>query len=384
MTERQFLELSKKYLEGNCTEEEIALLRDYTDHIRLLDEDSAEVTLPDEEKTYREIRGRLNRSVSRRGKPVIRLPYWLKVAAVVLVVLSTGILFYTRKSQPVLPDAALSRINTQAIRPGGNNAYLTLSDGSLIPLDAAGKKQLSGDQNIKAGKADSGLLIYAAASPGDTGPAPRYNTITTPAGGQYQVILSDGTKVWLNAVSSIRFPVAFNQQQRKVEITGEAYFEVAKNEKVPFLVSANGVEVNVLGTHFNVSAYADDPSIITTLLEGAVMLKKGAQSALLSPGQQGIATSHQSGFEVSRVNADKAIAWKNGLFIFHDENITEVMKKIARWYNVEVEYRGDVKHKKLGGTISRYEDITEFLEVMKLTGGIDYKIEERKIIILIQ
>src|SRR5690606_31605669 len=204
--------------------------------------------------------------------------------------------------------AALNSTKSGVIKPGGNNAYLTLSDGTVIQLNDARNGNLGAESDVRINKADSGLLVYVPTGAANSTSALKYNTITTPAGAQYQVVLPDGTKVWLNAASAIRFPVAFSSTQRAVEITGEVYFEVARNPHAPFMVSARGVEVKVLGTHFNVAAYADDSTVTTSLLEGSVLLRKGTQSALLDPGQQGIASAGRSGFAVSRSGVEEAVA----------------------------------------------------------------------------
>lgn len=211
---------------------------------------------------------------------------------------------------------------------------------------------------------------------------PEFNTITTPRGGQYQVVLEDGTRVWLNAASSIRFPQAFIGVTREVELTGEAYFEVAKNKAKPFIVQANGTKVQVFGTHFNINAYGDNSNVTTTLLEGSVRMSSGSSAVMLAPGQQGDAVNGAT-IKVSPADIQQTMAWKNGLFIFHDLNITEVMKQVGRWYDVDVEYRDDeVKKNEFGGTISKYKNITELLDVMVLTRSIHYKIEGRRVIIM--
>jgi ferric-dicitrate binding protein FerR (iron transport regulator) len=195
------------------------------------------------------------------------------------------------------------------------------------------------------------------------------------------VILPDGSRVWLNSASSIIYPTAFTGKTRAVKLQGEAYFEVAKNKQKPFIVTANNVDVKVLGTNFNVTAYSDDAAITTTLLEGSVRLSKGSSSALLTPGLQGVALHNQNSISTQKANMEQVMAWKEGYFVFDDLSIKEVMKIVSRWYDVEVNFRGSVENKKFGGTISRYKNITELLDNMSQSGGIHYQIEGRRILL---
>jgi ferric-dicitrate binding protein FerR (iron transport regulator) len=221
--------------------------------------------------------------------------------------------------------------------------------------------------------------------PGGQGSAavPEINTITTPRGGQYQVILEDGTKVQLNAASSIKFPEFFNGANREIELDGEAYFEVAKDKAHPFIVKANGTQVQVFGTHFNINAYSDNPDITTTLLEGSVKMSKGTAAVMLLPGQQGIVNQNGSSIKVSQADIEANMAWINGFFIFHDQNIINIMRQVSRWYDVDIQYQdAEVQENEFGGTISKYKDIKELLDNIKLTGSIHYKIEGRRVIIM--
>jgi len=209
-----------------------------------------------------------------------------------------------------------------------------------------------------------------------------FNTISTPVGGQYTVVLPDGSKVWLNAASSLKFPTAFTGTERRVELTGEGYFEVAKNKHMPFKVNFNREEVEVLGTHFNISAYPDEAVTRTTLLEGSVRISKNNIKKILVPGQQAISSMQTGGFNIAEVNTDEAIAWKNGLFLFHNENIRSIMKKIARWYNVDVNYQGSFTNQEYGGRISQSKNLSEILKNLELTGTIHFKIEGRRVTVM--
>ncbi|MBN9385879.1 MAG: FecR domain-containing protein [Chitinophagaceae bacterium] len=380
MDQEEYLKLAEKYMSGGCTPEEEALLKAYEDHIRLSDEDW-DPAGGEPGEIYNELKSRLDNSVSRDVRPVRSVYFWMKIAAVLLIFLGANVLIKKMVSVRPARQETFSKPPVASIVPGGNNAYLTLSDGVKIPLNDRQNGTVTTEQGINIDKTRDGLLVYHAGEGNEATGSNHYNTITTPAGGQYQVVLSDSTRVWLNAGSSLKFPVLFDQQSRQVEVTGEAYFEVSGDKKRPFIVKTDKSEIVVLGTHFNVSAYQDDPVTTTTLLEGAVNVKHGAVSAILKPGQKSSVTADDPRITVEKADIQAAVAWKNGLFIFRDENIVSVMKKVARWYNVEVDYRGDVKNKSFGGTVSRFQNITEFLDILELAGEIQYKIEGRKVII---
>jgi ferric-dicitrate binding protein FerR (iron transport regulator) len=205
-----------------------------------------------------------------------------------------------------------------------------------------------------------------------------YNTITTPRGGQYQVTLPDGTKVWLNAESSLRFPTAFTEKERAVELTGEAYFEVATNKNKPFLIKTGQSNTRVLGTSFNIMAYNDEGPVKTTLLEGAVKIAEGGRSALLQPGEQGIFNS--GSITTKTVNIRAVIAWKDGYYFFDRTPVQSVMRQIARWYNVDIVYKGAMPKDEIVGRIPRSAYVSDVLHIMELI-GIHFKIEGRTIIV---
>jgi len=384
MTKEEFLKLSEKLMAGECTPDEEERLRAYDDHIHLSDGAWSQ-QMGDQQEVYQDLHDRLNKEVKKDFQPKRVIYFWLKIAAMLLVFFSAGFLLWRNVSMSPKQSVVNQKPSGNQILPGGNNAYLTLSNGSKISLNSKGNGRLTTEHGASINKAGNGLLVYnavKAASPQEIPGNDNYNSITAPMGGQYQVILADGTKVWLNANSSIKFPVSFTRKERMVEISGEAYFEVSKDKTHPFIVKTSRAEILVLGTHFNVSAYPDDQNTTTTLLEGSVNLHSEKASALLKPGQQGTVTTNEAGITVENTDLQAAVAWKNGLFIFHHENIVSVMKKISRWYDVEVEYQGNVKNKAFGGTISRFKNITEFLDIMKLAGGIQYKIEGRRVIVM--
>ena len=217
-------------------------------------------------------------------------------------------------------------------------------------------------------------LVYNS---GTGNSVPVYNTLSTPGGGQYKLVLPDSTKVWLNASSSIRFPSAFRGSERSVTVTGEAYFEVAKNAAMPFIVAVKGVQVRVLGTHFNIMAYDDESSLNTTLLEGSVKVMQGEQTSLLLPGQES-KISREGNMVVVRADMDEVMAWKNGWFQFRSYDMKKVMRQISRWYNVEIAYEGIMPTRHFSGMVSRENSIGQVLRIMQ-AGGVGYRIAGRKI-----
>jgi ferric-dicitrate binding protein FerR (iron transport regulator) len=254
------------------------------------------------------------------------------------------------------------------IQPGKDVAILTLADGTTITLDSASNGIITQQGNVKITKLPTGELVYTPE--GSNVQETLYNTMTTPKGGQYKLTLPDGSKVWLNAASSITYPAAFVGKERTVTIKGEVYFEVAKNENMPFHVKANNITVDVLGTNFNIMAYEDEPAIKTTLITGAIKVN----GHLLKPGQQAVNERITDNADIEEV-----VAWKNGLFEFNQQPIVSIMQQISRWYDVDIQYQGAIKSKTFTGQISRYADITTVLKMMELTGGIHFKVSDRTV-----
>ncbi|HEX8023672.1 FecR family protein [Mucilaginibacter sp.] len=300
----------------------------------------------------------------------------IAVAAAILLLITIGIVFRNN----LIKEQTIAN-NTNKIIPGGNKAILTLANGSQIVLESAKKGVLANQQNIIVNKTADGKLVYDASQKQQDNAELQsgYNTISTPNGGQYQVVLPDGTRVWLNAASSLKFPVAFTGKERNVELSGEGYFEVAKNRAMPFRVTVNHSTVEVLGTHFNIMGYADEKSTNTTLLEGSVKIISGNNQKLIVPGEQ---ARVNGAIEVAKVNAAQAVEWKNGNFNFSHENIETIMRKVARWYNVSVQYQGAITNEGFVGTVPRSENITEVLNALELTGLVHFKIIERRVIVM--
>lgn len=319
--------------------------------------------------------------------PVIRAWYQVGVAASILLLLSIGLYFYTNRTI----DTSLALSESKAIKeksiikPGGDKAVLTLSDGSKIILEDAKKGLLANQAGVSIQKTADGELLYSFAKnvSSESEILPEkvlYNKIETPFGGKYQINLPDGSKVWLNSASTLRFPAMFTGNTREVELNGEAYFDVAKNPSMPFKVITKDQIVEVLGTQFNINSYSDEESFKTTLIEGSVKIIYKDRVVLLSPGQQFKPNVKSS--QVIEADTEEVTAWKNGYFLFKDEDIQSIMRKVSRWYNVEVNYSGDVPDVGFGGNISRSKDINEVLNVLQLTNAVHFKVEGRRITVM--
>ena len=385
--------LFNKYLEGRCSEAEIRRLLDHftmPEHedrlTRLILEELDRADAPafideqDIDQHLAQVYGRIKSNIqpkAQRRLLVTGLP-WYSYAAAAVVVIVAGFGTYYAAQKPAPETSALAEND---IRPGHHQAILTLADGRKISLQDADTGTIAEQAGFRITKTSDGQLVYIAdRQTGAEDAAPSYNTIEAPAGGQWQVMLPDRSRVWLNAMSSLTYPVHFSGNERKVELKGEAYFEVSPDRAKPFKVESAGQTVAVLGTHFNILAYADEPLIKTTLFEGSVKVSAGGASVVLKPGEQ----AQRSGSRVAVTNQtdlEEVIAWKNGYFKFND-NLEGIMSKIARWYNVEVDYdyRPDPSYT-FSGKISRARSLNEVLEVMEYTGKVHFTIEERRIIV---
>jgi ferric-dicitrate binding protein FerR (iron transport regulator) len=304
-------------------------------------------------------------------------------AAALLLLAGSSWLFYNRhntiksvaSTSPGHPPAA------QDVIPGSNKATLTLADNSTINLDEAKNGVLGRQGNTQLVKNKDGQLTYHATSTSSI----TYNLLTTPRGGQYQLLLPDGSKVWLNAASSLRYPTCFSGHERLVELQGEAYFEIAHNPSAPFRVSILSqkgqapAEIEVLGTHFNVKAYKDEPAVRATLLEGSVRVHKGGAALPLQPGQQASWTS-TTDIEVAAADVDEAIAWKNGLFMFDRATVEDVMRQLSRWYDVEVVYTNGIPKDLFHGEMYRNVNVSRVLKVLEIS-GVHFTVEGKKILV---
>ncbi|WP_165501230.1 FecR family protein [Pedobacter psychrodurus] len=384
MTEDQYLSLCEKYLRGACTPQEEAILLAYQEAQGLSD---LSMTLADEERLGKLLQARIQDSIRKqspaKGFLSIRRLNWQVAAALVaslLLVIYLGTdLFKRQKFETGTVLVKKKEIGNRDISPGSANAVLTLSNGESIKLDGSTNGIISRHGNTAISKSGNGLVVSAN---GMNQENDALNKISIPRGGKYDITLPDGTRVWLNSSSSLSFPTVFSGGERKVILTGEAYFEVAKNKKMPFKVDVAGKqEVEVLGTHFNITAFTGDGDIMTTLLEGAVKINYKKSATLLKPGQMAI-NNLQNNIKVMPADLEEVMAWKNDMFIFNNENIGSIMKKISRWYDVDVEYKGDMSDINFDGNYSRAKGLKSLLKNIELTDKVSFVIKERRITVI--
>ncbi len=398
--------LLQKYLSDECSPSEMEELFDY-----LQDKRSNRVLLTSIQEEFnkvikakyempQEINNRIQAKLAAQIASVPVVPIkpsyikWLQIAASIVLVISTSVLYFYFKTNQISqqPSVVKNEKLKDKVVPGGNKALLILDGGEQIILEDAKNGILAKQGHTTINREDAGRVVYYSQIKKNI--APQFNTISIPRGGQYEVVLPDGTQVWLNASSSLRFPTVFNGKERKVELSGEAYFEVTKNRNMPFTVvlvsnSKNSNEIHkenmsiqVLGTHFNVMAYEEEGSAVTTLLEGSVKIISSITQALLKPGEQAVFHNKSRKVNVSAGNVEASVAWKKGYFHFENENIYSIMRKISRWYDVDIEYRGDFTKKTLWGDISRFENVSEVLNMLELTRSIHFKLEGRRVIVM--
>ena len=378
-----------RYRKGKCSPEEERLVAQW--YQQQLDTSEWHFDSQEEADTGDRIKARIDQHLGLKAHSlrIRRRKRWYltAAAAAVLVVLLAGgyRLFVSSETPPSLAENAIKK----DIPPGNNSAVLTLSNGQKVVLDQAGNGQLAGQGNSPIVKADSGLLTYKGEGNALQEDAPlTYNTLSTPRGGQYQLVLSDGTKVWLNAASSIRYPVRFAAKTRSVEVSGEAYFEVAQDAKRPFLVRKANTEIQVLGTRFNINAYEDEPVMKITLLEGSVrvtaqMKANGhldERSKLLAPGQQAQVEKNGQLNVFKNTNVKQVIAWKEGRIDFTDADVKSIMRKISRWYDVDVVYEGAVPEKRFFGRLSRNVYLSTILDFLQ-QNGVHVRQDGRKVVV---
>jgi len=357
-------ELIRKYLEGTATPEEEALLESW--YIAAAQSQPDMPGEPDYPKIGREILEPL--LAGKPDQPTRRSPIrlWPRVAAAAAVIIAFSVgsflIFHKRPAEPV----AQIQQPLNDILPAGTKATLSLPGGRNISLDSVTNGTRATQGNVTANSLN-GQLIYVV-SPSDR-PATAYNTLTTAPGEHYSLVLPDGTKVWLNAGSSITYPIAFNGAQRKVTVTGELYFEIAHNLAQPFRIGVKDQLVEDIGTHLNINAYDDEPTVKTTLIEGSIKIGRGSKSVTLRPGQQASMGPKDSSFQVKSVDANAATAWQNGYFYFDHADITTVMREFARWYNVKVVYKGDLPKQTFKGKVYRNINASEALSILSYFGA---------------
>ena len=377
ITKQQYLRLFKKYLAGKASEQEIYLINSYDDEFENIMQQPALQT-PEDVATEARIKQKLQKRLQPKKST---FGFRFKWVAAILI-FSASALYINYQTGKTVEDVAVKNPSPfkQTVQPGSNKAVLILSNGKQISLDDAANGTITNQGNVVIKKVKDGSLKYdqvnAAATKEIT-----YNSISTPKGGQYQVALPDGTIVWLNAASSLKFPTAFTSNERLVELSGEAYFEVSKNKLKPFKVTFNNQVVEVLGTHFNISAYKDDNQSQTTLLEGSVQITNQNSRKLLIPGQQAISDADAKDIAIVKPNLDEVMGWKNGLFVFKSKSIQSIMKQVARWYDIDVVYQGSLHNQIYGGQISKYSNINDLLTKLELTGTVHFKVDGRRVIV---
>jgi transmembrane sensor len=382
---RRLLEL---YLNNKCTPEQAEHILDYlrTDASgKLLLQQLREEfkTAMDHDHTVPSlVTDRLRDKLIAQTTPVKRIRYTLffrSAAAIVLGLIFTGIYFLflknDKKAETIVQAPEIHYNND--VLPGTDKAVLTLANGEKIVLDSTAGKKLS----LKGVVNSEGELNYQA----DAGisAAMEYHLLATPRGGQYRLVLPDGSRVVLDAASSIRYPVQFTGNERKVEITGQAYFEVVRDEAKPFIVNIDKkMDVQVLGTHFNINAYDNESAIKTTLIEGSVKLIKGKSTAIIAPGQQAQLSGNSEEIKVvDDVPVNEVTAWKEGLFRYNGADIRTIMRECTRWYDVDVQYEGNIPHEFVA-TIARDVPISKLLKILELTDNVHFKIEGKKITVM--
>ena len=357
-------ELLRKYREGFCTPDEKAWVENWYAQLNDTPTDLSDTDLSDDLSS---LKAKLEHIPQRT--PLKRT--LLSVAAAAIVLLSAGLIIY-RYQQQTQPDNNLTSQYGGDVLPGGNRATLSFSNGKSITLN----------ENKDGIIAATEQYVYSdGETVSTTLPDTEYATLSTPRGGQYQITLPDGTKVWLNAASSLRYPVVFNADERKVELTGEGYFEVVHDEQHPFIVESKGQSVQVLGTSFNVTAYADENVVTTTLVNGSVKLShsRSSREQLLQPGEQAVLRGKT--YQVQSVEVGDFTSWKNGLIVLNDADLPTIIRQIERWYDVEFIMPDATAAYKVFGELNRDVNLSQILNALHEYYGLNFKIEGRRIIV---
>jgi transmembrane sensor len=354
-------DLLLKYNAGTATEEEKAWVETW--YARF--EDKVQVVSPDQVVLDKSESWKILAQAYNRSRPVQRLWPRIAIAASMLITIGVGFYFYSVNIHLKIVKAQYAH----TLQPEKNKAILTLANGKRISLTEAKNGELAEQSGTKITKTEDGQLVYSASVNSGTSESLNYNTIQIPKGQQYQINLPDGTKVWLNAASTLRYPTRFAGSERRVELSGEAYFEVAKNKAMPFHVNSGKQDVEVLGTHFNVNSYTDEKVVETTLLEGSVKVTDqfSHSAQVISPGQQASLLPNHS-ITVKEANVSKAVAWKNGDFSFRNDDLPYIMRQISRWYDIEVVYQGNIPPSKFAGQASRKITLSQMMDIIRASG----------------
>ena len=386
MDKKDFEKLLDKYIAGEASlEEEQRLLNFYGS----FQKKPKTVKATDElgENIFGKIQENISSVDEDRYNPSFYYLKSISIAAIILLFISTGLYFYSNRM--ISEPEQFTEIDVRNdILPGYNKAILTLADGSKISLDDAANGLLASQGNIAITKTENGQIVYEKNNVDKSkfiSHRSAINTIQTPKGGKYQIRLPDGSKVWLNSASTLIYPTTFAGNERKVQLKGEAYFEIAPNKNVPFRVESDNQIVEVLGTHFNINSYDDEDYVKTTLLEGSVKVilssnpNEISKTKLLKPGEQSLTKSSQSGIRIENADTEKAVAWKNGYFKFRNTPIKEIMREIERWYDVELIYEGKIPSDEFTGFISNDVKISAVLKIMEESGGVKFSVKGKKL-----
>ncbi|MEJ2880150.1 FecR family protein [Pedobacter sp. GR22-6] len=379
MDNLQIKQLLQKYLDGKCTAEESALIEDwYLQQATAFQRPDAEMIDRNEQLMLSFLEKRV------LNKKTVRLWPKIGIAAAIAFIVIGAYFFRSTFSRTDNKDIG----SIAGIAPGKNGATLTLANGQEISIVDALDGEIASQSGVKISKTKEGQIIYELTDQG-IGKV-EYNTLTTTRGQHMQLRLPDGSLVFLNSASSLRYPTNFAKVAiRNVSLSGEGYFEIAKNKAQPFVVSTAKQDLKVLGTHFNVNAYLDEKAVKTTLLEGSVKVMIHSNSPasssgerlekILKPGQQ--STLDNTGIKITEVNPDEAVAWQKGYFSFYNEDIASVMRKVSRWYNVEVEFSGLLPEVGFNARIDKYTNIRDVLGILEKSGAVHFKVEGRTIIV---
>ena len=398
MDKNLFFNLLDKYRDGTASDAEIALIEEY--YRRLEGAGTTELTVEEEaalkDLLYRKITGYIgvHTTIAQETKVIAlrRKNYRLIAAAAAVLVMAGAAGYYWLLNKPKTDAGGpvAVKVKPKDLPPGKDAAVLTLADGKKIILDSAsGTITQQGNVTVLNIK---GQLSYAATAKEQGNSEVVYNTVTTARGNQYQLVLADGSKVWLNSASSLRFPTSFTGKSREVELDGEGYFEVSKNAAKPFHVKTRTQDIEVLGTHFNVNGYKDEEVIKTTLLEGKVRVKSAGSlqtsdlrlptSVILQPGQQAIASNNSTSIHVTDdIDIDQVMAWKNGWFEFDNTDLKMIMRQVSRWYDVDIVYETKTGNEKYGGRISRNINLSNIVKMLE-GYGLHFRLEGKRLIVM--
>lgn len=386
----QLEELIKKYNSGQCTDEEKTWLEqwyftfEWSDPKNVLEQDKLMRLKVDawsviEANKKRTDTGGSTPSIA-ATTPIYYLKWWHFAAAAVIVFAGLFSFFkFSQQAQNIPPENAVKEAMLPAdVMPGTSKATLVLADGSIVALDSMSIDHVKEKDGTLIDK-QQGKLVYNSAG-NASGPI-LYNTLNIPRGAEYQVVLPDGSKVWLNAASSLKYPTRFSGAERKVFLNGEAYFEVAKNAAMPFNVyTSSNIKIEVLGTHFNIMDYGDEAAVKTTLAEGKVKISNQQTAVTLDPSQQAVWKKELQQMSVKQVDTDKEIAWKNGMIEFNDDDLPYIMRQLSRWYDVEISFEGAVPRESYNGSIPRKATLSEVMQILKIA-GVKYWLDNKKLVV---